>query len=135
MVVNLNMRSEESSSINDYLCDTIASQFPYVYTMPITRTTNTVLFASDHPFMIDTLATRREAFAYGSPLRKLMDDLILGLVQHEPGSLILTDDQAPVELLGMQVIDDIIGGSLGYYQDILAEEGIGGLLRSMGIRR
>ena len=47
-------------------------------------------------------------------------------------SLILTDDHAPVELLGMRAIDNIIAEQAGQYRDILKKEGIGGLLREVG---
>ena len=41
---------------------------------------------------------------------------------------ILTDDKAPVELLGMRAIDDLIQQELAYYQEIYVEEGLSGLL-------
>lgn len=47
-------------------------------------------------------------------------------------SLILTDDHAPVELLGMRAIDNIIAEQAGPYRDILKKEGIGGLLHEVG---
>ena len=40
----------------------------------------------------------------------------------------MTDDKAPVEVLGMQVIDDLIEGEIGYYKDIFKKEGISGIL-------
>jgi hypothetical protein len=40
----------------------------------------------------------------------------------------MTDDKAPVELLGMEVIDDMIKGELSYYKEIFKKEGIKGLL-------
>lgn len=133
MAVNLNMRSDKEGSLNHYLCDTIASQFPYVYTMPLYTSTNTILFASLYPGMPDLLEARVSAMGAGDPLQPLMRSLLAGLREYEAGALILTDDKAPVELLGMKVIDELIAGSLRYYQDILTEEGLGGLLKSMGI--
>jgi hypothetical protein len=44
------------------------------------------------------------------------------------GTYLLTDDKAPVELLGMQVIDDIIREEVSYYKEIYEEEGLKGLL-------
>lgn len=40
----------------------------------------------------------------------------------------MTDDQAPVELLGMKVIDDIIKDEVRFYKDIYEKEGLQGLL-------
>jgi MFS family permease len=133
MVVNMNMRSEQEGSINEYLCDTIAGCFPYVYTMPMPRSTNAILFASQDPSMLDRLAARADAMEAGSTLKRLMLDLLAGLRKRAPGPLILTDDKAPVELLGMKVIDELISGSLKYYQNILENESLSGLLKSMGL--
>ena len=40
----------------------------------------------------------------------------------------MTDDQAPVELLGMRVIDQVISEEVAYYKGIYEREGISGLL-------
>ena len=44
---------------------------------------------------------------------------------------ILTDDKAPVELLGMEVIDILIDEEIGYYKDIFREEGLSGLIEAL----
>ena len=53
------------------------------------------------------------------------------MVAYEPGNLILTDDRAPVELLGMRVIDEIIRDEIGYYKNIFKEDGISGILQAL----
>lgn len=35
----------------------------------------------------------------------------------------MTDDKAPVELLGMKVIDELIRDEVGYYKEIFQEGG------------
>ena len=40
------------------------------------------------------------------------------LEKYQGQGRILTDDKAPVELLGMQVLDEIIGEELNYYRDL-----------------
>ena len=40
----------------------------------------------------------------------------------------MTDDKAPVELLGMRVIDKLIEGEVSYYKKIYEEKGLEGLL-------
>ena len=57
-----------------------------------------------------------------------MDRVMDHLQPYEAGSRLLTDDKAPVELLGMSVIDGIISRELGYYQDLFRENGITGVL-------
>ncbi|MCC8168123.1 MAG: fused MFS/spermidine synthase [Clostridiales bacterium] len=63
-------------------------------------------------------------------LQELMERVQVNLTEYEAGEYVLTDDKAPVELLGMQVIDAIIEEELGYYKQIFQEEGIEGLLNS-----
>ena len=43
----------------------------------------------------------------------------------------MTDDRAPVELLGMQVIDDLIRDEVMWYRRIYEEYGIEGVLGSL----
>ena len=51
--------------------------------------------------------------------------------EYVSGDYILTDDKAPVELLGMQVIDELIKDEVAYYKGIYDREGIRGLLNSI----
>ena len=50
------------------------------------------------------------------------------LQDYNPGDLLMTDDKAPVELLGMQIIDEIIVDEVNYYKDIYKDKGLEGLL-------
>ena len=52
--------------------------------------------------------------------------------EYVSGDYILTDDKAPVEMLGMQVIDELlIKDEVAYYKGIYDREGIRGLLNSI----
>ena len=62
------------------------------------------------------------------PLKAMMNTVQTELVPYTSGGKILTDDKAPVELLGMRVIDDIIQEELVYYKKQFKEKGIQGLL-------
>ena len=44
------------------------------------------------------------------------------------GSHILTDDKAPVEVLGMRVLDELIAGELDYYRENFSLQEILGML-------
>ena len=61
-------------------------------------------------------------------LKGMMTRVLGGLDRYEGGSRIMTDDKAPVELLGMRVIDDLIKDEVAYYKDIYKNEGIKGLM-------
>ncbi len=45
----------------------------------------------------------------------------------------MTDDRAPVELLGIRVIDDLIRQEVSYYRELYDREGIGGIRRALGL--
>ena len=64
-------------------------------------------------------------------LRNMMVWTAEHMTVYEKGDYLLTDDKAAVELLGMQVIDELIRDELGYYKMIFKERGISGLLESM----
>ena len=51
-----------------------------------------------------------------------------GLFAVEGGERILTDDKAPVELLGMAVLDEIIAAELDTLRGRIREEGVLSLL-------
>ncbi|MBQ9894813.1 MAG: fused MFS/spermidine synthase [Ruminococcus sp.] len=128
MVVNMNMRSDSSDGINNWLSDTISSVFDNVYTVDVSGATNRELFASDNPEMLSTLKSNSEELEDLS-FSTMMETVIRNLEPYDAGNRILTDDKAPVELLGMNVIDDIIQDELVNYKQKFKEDGIKGLLQ------
>lgn len=127
MVVNMNMRSSGTDGINEYLTDTIADVFDDVYTVDVPGMTNRELFASDNGNMAKALKESVDAVS-DIKFAKTMEYVLNNLVLQEGGNNILTDDKAPVELLGMRVIDDMISKELDYYKKAFKEQGIKGLL-------
>ncbi len=129
MVVNMSMRSESEGSMNEYLMDTIASVFPHVYTVRVERRAPT--WSSSPPRTTDALArfeARRPSRA-GRVRRHHAARGRRACVTVEGGDYILTDDKAPVELLGMRVLDEIIAAELDILRGQIAEDGIMGLLK------
>lgn len=129
MVVNMNMRGNQEGNINQYLADTISEVFGYVYTVEVAGSTNRELFASDNGAVLSCLEAGREKLEDGN-LYAMMERVAGSLERYEQGEYFLTDDKAPVELLGMQVIDDIIGDEVAYYKGIYEREGLKGLLET-----
>lgn len=127
MVVNMNMRSDSADGINSYLADTISSVFSDVYTVDVDGSTNRVLFASDNSDMVKNLTSNAKNLE-NAELKNMINIVEYGLERYESGGKLLTDDKAPVELLGMQVIDDIIEEELAYYKEKFKTDGIKGLL-------
>lgn len=127
MVVNMNMRGSSEGNINQYLSDTISTVFEEVYTVEVRGSTNRELFASDNPKMLDNLEKNMENIEDVS-LSAMMRTVASGVKEYEAGEYILTDDKAPVELLGIQVIDELIKDEVEYYKGIYDEEGLEGLI-------
>lgn len=127
MVVNMNMRGSDEGNINQYLADTISAVFGEVYTVEVKGTTNRELFASDNVEMLDNLEANRGQLS-NDDLQALMEKVAANIVSYDAGNYILTDDKAPVEVLGMQVIDELIKKEVAYYKRIYEEQGIKGLL-------
>ena len=130
MVVNMNMRSASPDGINGWLSDTIASVFPYVLTADVPGSTNRVLFASEAEIGPGHLKNRAASLSQPE-LRGLMEKEAGMLVPCEAGGRILTDDRAPVELLGMRAIDEIIREELVWYKEVFREKGLRGLLEEL----
>ena len=136
MVVNMNMYSDDGfdgsastgeASINTYLADTISHVFDNVVVVDVPNATNKELFASDaDDFMVrlGTNAAMEENPDLNAMMKKVMDTN-----QSYIGSgHIMTDDKAPVELLGMKQIDLIIKDEVSYYREIYKKYGIQGLI-------
>lgn len=126
MVVNMNMRSEKDDAINAWISDTIADVFGEVYTLNIPTSTNCELFASDDPELLSRFTANTDALE-STELSAFMKSIDGSFERYTGEGRILTDDKAPVELLGMKVIDDLISSELSYYKRVLKEEGIQGL--------
>ena len=130
MVVNMNMHGNKEGDINQYLADTIANVFDNVYTVDVAGSTNRELFASQHSDMIEVLSDHVENLS-DAGLQNMMQRVADNSSAYVTGDYLMTDDKAPVELLGMQVIDQLIQEEVAYYKDIYEEQGISGLLEHL----
>ncbi len=132
MVVNMNMHTEEEGNINACLSDTIANVFGNVYTVDVAGTTNRELFASDNGNMMQDFKENIRSVK-DAELKRMLNKVFLEANAYTGGKFLLTDDRAPVELLGMQVIDSLIEDELAYYRELFKKEGIKGLLEDAAL--
>lgn len=130
MVVNMNMRGNDDGDINQYLADTISSVFGNVYTVEVDNSTNRELFASDNNDMMSVLDDNISGIK-DADLRFMMNKVRDNSIAYNAGKLIMTDDNAPVELLGMKVIDKIIRDEVAYYKEIFDENGVQGVIDAL----
>ncbi|SCY39974.1 spermidine synthase [Butyrivibrio sp. INlla14] len=140
MVVNMNLYSDElaadagvnagidAPSINTYLADTIASVFDNTVVVDVPYSTNKELFATNNGAFMDTLLTNIE-LEENETLRAMMTRAHDTAISYNGTGHIMTDDKAPVELLGMRQIDLIIKDEVSYYKEIYNSQGIQGLLK------
>ena len=134
MVVNMNMYSDELDSsdatINTYLADTISSVFENVKIVDVVGSTNKELFATSNSYFAETL-DQNIALEDRETLKEMMNKVSDTLSEYSAGNNIMTDDKAPVELLGMRQIDTIIKEEVTYYKAIYSQKGLQGLLESL----
>ena len=136
MVVNMNMYSDETQSgsqqatINTYLADTISSVFKNVVVVDVPGATNKELFATESDEFLTNLESNA-AKEQNEKLADMMERALLTATEYEAGENIMTDDKAPVELLGMKQIDSIIKDEVQYYKEIYRSQGIEGLINSL----
>lgn len=130
MVVNMNMRGSGEGSINQYLSDTIAKVFSDVYTADVSGSTNRELFASNNSDMIQVFDANLGT-EDNEEIKTMMQQVAADLTRYVPGDRVMTDDKAPVELLGMKVIDELIRDEVAYYKQIYKDGGLSALLESL----
>lgn len=152
MVVNMNMHSDMEGNINEYLSDTIAYVFPSVALVDVPGSTNRELFAvkgSRERDNVDSVGSvgsvktvgtgdilaRFDAGLDNITVNDELNQLTLHIRDvinvYKGGGHILTDDKAPVELLGMKEIDLMISEELGYYKNVYKEEGAEGIIKRL----
>ena len=134
MVVNMNMYSDELNSseetINTYLADTISSVFENVKIVDVVGSTNKELFATSNSDFTNTF-DQNIALEDMETLKEMMNKVSDTLSDYSAGDHIMTDDKAPVELLGLRQIDTIIKEEVTYYKAIYNQKGLQGLLESL----
>ncbi len=127
LVVNLNMHGTEQGGIADWLADTVAGVFPEVLTVDVPGNTNRELFAGDRGLKASLAQNSRTV--RDPQLQDLLARIGDQAVMYHSGGRTLTDDKAPVELLGMQELDGLIRKETEEYKQIYRDEGIKGLLK------
>ena len=125
MVVNMNMRG----NINEYLIDTIAKNFSALRTIDANNVTNRVLFAAADDKILNQLHARAENLD-DENLSRLMIHIAENWTTPPIGENILSDDRAPVEMLSMRALDNIIQQHLHRCKEIYRREGLDGILNS-----
>lgn len=122
LVVNMNMFTNNEGGINDWICGTITNVFDSVYVVPCDS--NLELFASDSYDCKEQLGAMLETVQDYTLKRFITKEVYENMTPVEKTSRILTDDKAPVELLSMSALDEMINEELDYMKQSIKGKGI-----------
>lgn len=126
--VNLNMNSGREGGINDYIYGTLEKTFKYCY--KTLAGGNVLVYCSNDINPYEVLSERVNTVS-NYALRKLFQWQLESMEPLQENPYLLTDDKAPVELLGMQVLDDMIMDELEYYREKLRGKSIPEIIRAL----
>lgn len=125
LIVNINMRSGDFEGVPEYLAGTVKSCFNSVYRVDLTNVTNSVLFVSDNPNMLENYERNtRITMSEDHDLYSISRYVGNNISEVEDLDLILTDDLAPVEILGQKSLNKIVEQELEYYRSNLKGKGL-----------
>ncbi|MCX7773308.1 MAG: fused MFS/spermidine synthase, partial [Clostridia bacterium] len=109
LVVNVNMKSGDFADVPEYLSNTVKSVFNKVYRVDLDQATNSLLFASDDPAIAHNFAQNTPALIPEThDLYNIARYVGDSLTEMKEARLILTDDLAPVEILGQKSLNRIV---------------------------
>ena len=91
---------------------------------------NREFFASDNPKMLETFQ-KNVALEEDNELTFMMNVVERKFETYEAGEYVMTDDKAPVELLGMKVVDELIRTEMAYYKKVFKEGGIKAVIENL----
>jgi hypothetical protein len=116
LMVNINMRSSNTTEITDYLTNTLKTKMARVYKYDIPGITNTLCYSSDDTGCLQNLEDNISMLDDDSPLIILANRVLNGYSEVTGTQYVLTDDLAPVEVLGQKLLNDVVEESLDYFK-------------------
>ena len=111
LAINVNMRSQFEPDLFTYLTGTLTSIFPKVMVCSHPGFYNRIIFASNNLKMHEIFADRLKNLNEDHPLYELAEQISADLKDVEKSQFILTDDLAPVELIGFKMLNQQIKGA------------------------
>lgn len=123
IMININMRSDKSTEIVDYLTQTLRSEMNRVYKFDIPGTTNVFVYSSDNDELLQDFKDNTGLLPQDNPVRKLAEAVAENSTEVTDTKYVFTDDIAPVEILGQKVLNDIVSDELAYFRDELKNTG------------
>lgn len=132
LIVNINMKSGDFEGVPEYLAGTVKSCFSSVYRVDLTNVTNSLLFVSDIPDMLENYEKNtRSSIPEDHDLYYISRFVGSNAREVEKSNLILTDDLAPVEILGQKSLSRIVERELEYYRSSMKGKGLKDILEML----
>lgn len=125
IVININMRSRKNTEITDYLTQTVKSVMKRVYKCDINTGTNTVVFASNEDNCLEYYHDNITNPGKDDALAEVSNYVNSHLQEVTETRYVLTDEVAPVEILGQKVLDEIVGDTVREYGSAVKASGSG----------
>ena len=116
IMININMRSEKSTEITDYLTQTLRNNMNRVYKYNVPDSSNTIVYSSDNGDCLKDFGENIASLEQESELLPVAKRVSAGLQEVSDTKYVFTDDIAPVEVLGQKVLNDIVSDSLLYFK-------------------
>lgn len=124
-MVNINMRSEENNKIENYLTQTLKNNMKKVYKYDIPNVTNTIVYSSDDENCIETFLNNTRNLPENHLLVPIAQNVAGGMEEVTETKYIFTDDIAPVEVLGQELLNEVVADSLDYFKKEIGASGGG----------
>lgn len=133
LLMNINMRSNKNTEINDYLTQTVKSEMKSVYSFNVPNTTNMLVVASDDINFKDNFLENIKNIDSKNQLYGISLYVKDNLKEVTDTKYVLTDEVAPVEIMGQKVLDEIVSNSLSEFKSSLtpSKNGIKGLFNML----
>lgn len=119
LLININMHSEKNTEIMDYLTQTVKSVMNKVYTCDMSNGTNTLVFSSDDMSCLQNFKKNIENISQSHLLKNITSYVDKNIAEVTLTTHILTDEVAPVELMGQKVLDELVSNELTYFKEQL----------------
>ncbi|MFZ5949867.1 MAG: spermidine synthase [Candidatus Rifleibacteriota bacterium] len=108
IALNINLRSGFTPDLFSYISSTMASVFPSVAVCSHPDYYNRIIFAAKNPDFLHVFKKNADALPLDHPLKKLVTGSIPHFSSVQKSEFILTDDLAPVEMIGFKMMNEQI---------------------------
>ncbi len=125
IMVNINMRSKNTTEITDHLTNTLKTTMNKVYEYDIPGVTNTLVYSSDDADCLENLKGNASQLENDNPLATLAGRVTNDCSEVTDTKYVLTDDLAPVEIIGQKLLNDVVEDGLDYFKQELEESDTG----------